>query len=105
MFQVLKKYNFPDFYIKTLYKNTSTTIINNGVTSGYFPVNRGVRQGDPLSSYLFVLSFEILGQIIKSNKIKGIKVNNEEIKILQYADATVAIVNNLSTVKKLFEVI
>ena len=58
---------------------------------------------DPLSSYLFVLSFEILGQIIKSNKIKGIKVNNEEIKILQYADDTVAIVNNLPTVKKMFE--
>ena len=88
MFQVLKKYNFPDFYIKavkTLYKNITSTIINNGVTRGYFPVNRGVRQGDPLSPYLFVLSIEILGQIIrKSNKIKGIKVNNEEIKILQY---------------------
>ena len=80
MFQVLKKYNFPDFYIKavkTLYKNITSTIINNGVTSRYFPVNRGVRQGDPLSPYLFVLSIEILGQIIrKSNKIKGIKVNN-----------------------------
>ena len=53
-----------------------------------------------------MLSIEILGQIIrKSNKIKGIKVNNEEIKLLQYADDTVAIVNNLSSVKKMFEVI
>ena len=33
MFQVLKKYNFPDFYIKAvqnLYKNITSTIINNG---------------------------------------------------------------------------
>ena len=76
---MLKKYNFPEFYIKavkTLYKNITNTIIIHRVTSAYFPVNRRVRQEDPLSSYL-LLSIEILGQIIgKNNKIRGIKVNN-----------------------------
>ncbi len=46
---VLKKFNFgPSFikWINTLYRGASSCIINNGETSQYFPLERGVRQGD-----------------------------------------------------------
>ena len=58
----------------TLYSNISSCIINNGFTSDYFAVGRGVRQGDPLSPLLFILGLEILAcSIRKNDKIQGIQ--------------------------------
>ncbi len=37
-------------YIKTVYNNIESILINNGNTSKYFKLERGVRQGCPLSA-------------------------------------------------------
>ena len=52
----------PDFIrrVKTLYKNIQSCVINNGLTTGYFPLESRVRQGDSLSPYLFVCVVETL---------------------------------------------
>ena len=42
-------------WVETFYKNISSCVINNGICTSYFEVHRGVRQGDPLSSYLYLL--------------------------------------------------
>lgn len=58
--------------------------INNGTASNYFVLERGVRQGDPLSPYLVIAVVETLAIAIRQNKdIKGISIENEEIKLLQ----------------------
>ena len=50
---------------------------------------RGVRQGDPLSPYLFVPAAEVLTVSIRQNSnIKGISIGKEKTKLLQYADAS-----------------
>ena len=54
-----------------------------------FPIERGCRQCDPLSRYMFIISAEILAVLIRKHKdIKGIKINNTEFLISQYADGT-----------------
>ena len=76
-----------------IYTEISSCIINNGTTSKYFPVSRGVRQGDPLSPYLFIVVTEFLASRIRSNSdIKGFMVNENNIKLTMYADDTTAFV-------------
>ena len=81
-------------WIQTFYKNIESCILNNGWSSSFFELQRGVRKGCPLSPYLFILSAEILAKAIGSNdNIKGISVNITEIKISQHADDTIFILN------------
>ena len=89
----LKAFQFgPDFirWVKTLYKNIQSCVINNDLTTDCFALARGVRQGDPLSPYLFVVVVETLAMAIRQNSaIKGITISKEETKLLQYADDTI----------------
>ena len=64
--------------------------MNNGWTSNFFQLSRGVsRQGCPLSPYLFILSIEVLAEAIRKKKeIGGIEINGTDFKLSQFADDT-----------------
>ena len=47
-----------------LYKSC---VINDGMASDYFTLERGVRQGDPLFPYLLILAVESLALSIRQN--------------------------------------
>ena len=98
----------PNFirWVKTLYKNIQSCVINNGLTTDYFALERGVRQGDPLSPYLFVVVVETLALAIRQNTaIKGIAIGKEETKLLQYADDTTAVLSDTESARVLFKLL
>ena len=106
LFSCLEAFNFGlNFinWVKMFYTNIQSYVINNGMASDYFTSERGVRQGDPLSPYLFILAVESLAISIRQNvDIKGIKIGNHEVKLLQYADDTTAILSDENSAKTLF---
>ena len=76
-------------FVKILYRNNISYVINNGYMSPPIQLLRGLRQGWPLSLPLYVIQGEITtGNINNNENIKGVKIpnNNKELKISQYAD-------------------
>ena len=76
-------------WISTFYENITTCVSVNGQYSDWFHINRGVRQGDPCSPYLYLIGAEVLSILIRQHKnIKGIKVREQEVLLSQFADDT-----------------
>ena len=76
-------------WVKIVYTNISSCVTNCGYSSEHFNISRGVRQGCPLSAYLFIVVAEILSiKIRNNNNIKGITIGEQEIKVIQMADDT-----------------
>ena len=71
---------------------------------GNLELERGVRQGCPLSGVLFVTAVEMLAKSIRNDKlITGINFKGREYKLSQYADDTSCLVHDEKSVEKLFE--
>ena len=74
-------------WVKTLFKSVQSCVMNNGFSTSYFAIERGTRQSDPLSAYLFILAIEVLLiRVRDSELVRGIPVTDKEIKFDAYAD-------------------
>ena len=96
-------------WVYVFYHNISSCVLNNGHASEPFLLERGVRQGCPLSGMLSVIAIEVLAQKIRRSKmIKGIEIEfngSQEIKLSQYADDTTALLSDSESVMQLFELL
>ena len=106
--RVLSERNFPSdilWWFHTLYDGSFSRVIYNGHLSGKIELTRSCRQGDALSCYLFILVMDVLAKRIQRNKdIGGIRVANNEQKILMYADDTVCFIEpSVLCIRKLFQ--
>lgn len=113
LLEVIKHFGFKTNFInwvKTLYKDINSCIINNGWKCNMFAISRGVRQGCPLSALLFIIVAEILAIKIRScDIIKGIsvKVNNKThaLKISQLADDTTLFLKDENDIEQALKII
>jgi hypothetical protein len=71
--------------IKSLYKDIQCAVRVNGILSDYFSVNNGVKQGCVLSPTLFSIYVDDLVNNVKQCEC-GVKVMDDEISILLFAD-------------------
>ncbi|XP_071739224.1 uncharacterized protein [Rutidosis leptorrhynchoides] len=103
-------------WIMSCLKSASTSILVNGSPTNEFKLERGVRQGDPLSPFLYILAAEGLNLLTKSAVRKklynGVEIGRDKIQIsnLQYADDTIFFgtwsannIDNLMKILKCFE--
>ena len=104
----LKRYGFGKMFIKwvkTLLNNQESCIINGGFTTKYFKLDKGTRQGDPISAYLFILVLEIVFNLINQNKdIHGLTFVDHTFLCTAYADDTTFSLKDKESVKKVMNV-
>ena len=93
LLKTLKLFGFGDYFIniiEMLYKDINSSVIINQNTTNRFEINRGIRQGCPVSPFLFLLVTELLAlSVIHDLEFKGIHIFDREIKITQLADDTI----------------
>ncbi|CAH9059413.1 unnamed protein product [Cuscuta epithymum] len=76
---ILNRFGFSPKFIHVIMNNLQSTFLSilvNGVPHGFFQPKRGVKQGDPLSPFLFILASEAFS--------RGIKWHMEHGSIKQY---------------------
>ena len=92
----MKAFGFgPNFcnWITIITSDPIACVLVNGYATDYFSLYRGLRQGCPLSCFLFLLCVEPLGIATRSMDIEGIRVCGQEWKISQFADDTTFFLN------------
>ena len=104
----LEAYGFgPNFvqWVKTLLYDQKSCVMNNGHSTGYFNLERGTRQGDPISAFLFPLTIEVLFIMVRSNvNIRGLSIFDNEIKLTACADDTTIFIKDLNSFYHLIHV-
>ena len=71
------------------------SVLVNGTPCGFFPSSRGLRRGDPLSPFLFIIVMEALSRLLARARDGGFisgfdvgRINHISISHLLFADDT-----------------
>ena len=76
-------------WIKILLQNRESCIINEGTTTNQFKLEKGTKQGEPISAYFFILVLEIVFLFTKeSKKINGLDILDKTFLYTAYTDDT-----------------
>ncbi|GKV21933.1 hypothetical protein SLEP1_g31856 [Rubroshorea leprosula] len=96
-------------WIQECLKSSMVSILINGSPTRQFPVTKGIRQGDPLSPFLFLIVAEGLNGLMKAavdkELYKGVEIGKDAVTVthLQFADDTIffgeASEQNVRTIK------
>ena len=84
-----------------LLKNVQNCVMSNGKSSEYFNLERGTRQGNPLSACQFILILEVLFfQVTSSDNIEGIGIDEFNLRLTAYAGDNYYFIKKLSIVTR-----
>ncbi|RVW89588.1 hypothetical protein CK203_036425 [Vitis vinifera] len=87
-FSVMQKMGFGEKWIgwiKWCISTASFSMLVNGTSTGFFQSSRGLRQGDPLSPYLFVIVMEVFSCFLKravDGGHVGLRINLEKSELI-----------------------
>ena len=92
-------------WIKTLLSKNESCVLNGGVTSTYFLLKRGARQGDPIAAYLFIIALEIFFILARSNNnIRKLNILENEFLLSAYADDTTFFVQDIASIRLILDI-
>ena len=81
--------------IKAIYYKSTDNITLHREKMKSFPLRSGTRQGCPLPPFLFKKVLEILATAIRQeNKLKGIQIGKEEVKLSLLVDDMILYIEN-----------
>jgi hypothetical protein len=75
MIQIMKHKGLPERWLSwmnLIFGSDTSIVLLNGVPSKVFHCKRGVRQGEPLSPFLFVLAADFLQTLVNLAKDRGL---------------------------------
>ena len=78
-FQALELFGFGNVFcdfVKTCYANTNAAVSLTGGATTRFPIQVGVKQGCPISPYLFLLAVELLAIYMKNTYLLWVRHYN-----------------------------
>uniref|UniRef100_A0A803TLV0 Reverse transcriptase domain-containing protein n=1 Tax=Anolis carolinensis TaxID=28377 RepID=A0A803TLV0_ANOCA len=79
--------------IEAIYSRQTAKVTINNQQSREFKIEKGTRQGCPLSPLIFIFALELLiNSIRKDKELKGTKIRNQEYKIRAFADDVICII-------------
>jgi len=112
LFDMLRRLGFHDkwiVWVKGFLGSSSVSVLVNGSPTKEFKPTRGLRQGDPLAPFFFLVVVEglagLVRQALRTEVLRGVKVgrNNIEGCLLQFADDTLFLCeysfNNIFAIK------
>ncbi|XP_028085089.1 uncharacterized protein LOC114286192 [Camellia sinensis] len=118
LFEMLSSFGFQNKWIrwiKECLQSSRVSILVNGSPTAEFCPENGLRQGDPLSPFLFIIVAESLNMLFQRAKdlglIKGVVIGTRRINVthLQFADDTIVFCEaeeqEILNVKRCFEVL
>ena len=106
--RLLEHMNFGPYYrkfIRTIYAGARACVLANHTLSSVIDLTRGVRQGDPLSSFLYIITLEpLLEKIRQDNLIKGIRLpGGVTQKLVGFADDVNAFPTDYPSIKRILD--
>ena len=105
--KALRRKEVPETVVKVItdmYIDASTKIETNKGSTGNIKIKSGVKQGCPLSPFLFNLVIDELVERMQKSEL-GAMVNNDHIAVMAFADDLVVISHNDYKMKKLLKIV
>jgi hypothetical protein len=98
--RILKARGFGELWcswIRAILESGRTSVLLNGVPGRWFDCKQGLRQGDPLSPYLFIIVADVLQELIAGdsspNRLLHPLVDGLPCPVIQYADDTLLLLH------------
>ena len=107
IYATLEKFGFREGFIqwiRTLICNISNCVMNKGLLTGYFNLNRGTKQGDPLSAYLLILCLEALLVRTRNASVCGFKFDKTDIRLTSFANDVTFLGKDVSSIKRILRI-
>lgn len=102
LIKVMRQFGFNEVWIDLIFRcisNSWFSVLVNGESCGFFHSTRGLRQGDPLSPYLFIIAAEMMSRglnllhtMFPQHRYR-IHINSPLISHLAYADDVIIFCN------------